>query len=81
MAAGRHALLVATGAYRNPALRRLRSPASDALALGEVLGDPRIGDFEVGMVVDGTHSEVTQAIEGFFRDRRPQLYGRICEDI
>ncbi|TQL19462.1 caspase, EACC1-associated type [Streptomyces sp. SLBN-134] len=70
MAAGRHALLVATGAYRNPALRRLRSPASDALALGEVLGDPRIGDFEVGMVVDGTHSEVTQAIEGFFRDRR-----------
>ncbi|MFI8091295.1 caspase family protein [Streptomyces sp. NPDC086080] len=70
MSAGRHALLVATGVYDSPDLRRLRSPARDALELAEVLGDPRIGDFEVGTVVDRAHSEVTRAIERFFLDRR-----------
>lgn len=70
MSAGRYALLVATGRYDNEALRRLRSPAGDAQALAEVLEDPEIGDFEVSMVVDGSHREVTRAIEHFFLDRR-----------
>lgn len=70
MSAGRHALLVATGRYDNEALRQLRSPARDAQALAEVLEDPQIGDFEVDMVVDGRHQEVTRAIEHFFLDRR-----------
>ncbi|MFI1419988.1 caspase family protein [Streptomyces sp. NPDC020731] len=70
MSAGRYALLVATGRYDNEDLRQLRSPAGDAQALAEVLEDPRIGDFEVSMVVDGSHQEVTRAIEDFFLDRR-----------
>ncbi|MFD7766736.1 caspase family protein [Streptomyces sp. NPDC059787] len=70
MSAGRYALLVATGRYDNEELRRLRSPAGDAQALAEVLEDPEIGDFEVSMVVDGSHREVTRAIEHFFLDRR-----------
>ncbi|MEU9350896.1 caspase family protein [Streptomyces griseoloalbus] len=70
MSAGRYALLVATGHYDNQALSRLRSPARDARQLAEVLEDPRIGDFEVDMVVDGAHHEVARAIEHFFLDRR-----------
>ncbi|WP_431995650.1 caspase, EACC1-associated type [Streptomyces griseoflavus] len=70
MSAGRHALLVATGTYRDGNLGRLRSPARDALALAEVLGDPRIGDFQVDTAVDRAHHEVTRAIERFFLDRR-----------
>ncbi|MFE9922809.1 caspase family protein [Streptomyces sp. NPDC005774] len=66
----RFALLIATGRYDNQALRQLRSPVRDAHGLAEVLEDPRIGDFEVGRVVDGRHHEVTQAIERFFLDRR-----------
>ncbi|MFF5156606.1 caspase family protein [Streptomyces sp. NPDC000348] len=70
MSAGRYALLVATGRYEDGALRRLRSPARDAQALAEVLEDPRIGGFEVSTVVDGSHREVSRAIERFFLDRR-----------
>ena len=39
----RLALLVATWAYNDPDLRRLRAPGHDATELAEVLGDPRIG--------------------------------------
>ncbi|MGM1075367.1 caspase, EACC1-associated type [Streptomyces sp. H28] len=70
MAADRYALLVATGHYDHPGLRRLRSPTRDAEGLAAVLEDPLIGDFEVGTVVDGRHDEVARAIEVFFRDRR-----------
>lgn len=70
MPGGRHALLVATGTYDDQGLSRLRSPAGDALALAEVLEDPRIGDFEVDRVVDRPHHEVTRAVERFFLDRR-----------
>ncbi|MEF9907199.1 caspase, EACC1-associated type [Streptomyces sp. P9-A2] len=66
----RFALLIATGRYDNQALRQLRSPVRDAHGLAEVLEDPRIGDFEVGRVVDGRHHEVTRAVERFFLDRR-----------
>ncbi|MFJ5559771.1 caspase family protein [Streptomyces sp. NPDC093250] len=70
MSGGRFALLVATGRYENPSLRRLRSPSRDADGLEQVLRDPRIGDFDVRTLVDGPHHEVTRAIEDFFLDRR-----------
>ena len=38
--AGRYALVVATGAYRDPTLRQLRSPAADGEGLARVLRDP-----------------------------------------
>ncbi len=52
MPGGRYALLIATGRYDHPDLRRLRSPAQDAQGLARVLRDPRIGDFDVRTVFD-----------------------------
>ncbi len=66
---GRYALLIATGRYDHPDLRRLRSPAQDAQGLARVLRDPRIGDFDVRTVVDRRHHEVNRDIEEFFLDR------------
>ncbi|WP_326585430.1 MFS transporter [Streptomyces sp. NBC_00481] len=66
---GRFALLIATGEYDEPGLRRLRSPVRDADGLGEVLRDREIGDFVVQTVVDARHHEVNRAIEAFFRGR------------
>lgn len=62
----RRALLIANGRYQDPQLRRLRSPTGDVQALGDVLADPRIGDFDVSSVVDQETQEIRQAIEGFF---------------
>ncbi|MDX2935569.1 caspase, EACC1-associated type [Streptomyces ipomoeae] len=69
---GRFALLIATGEYEEPGLRRLRSPVRDVDGLGEVLRDREIGDFVVQTVVDARHHEVNRAIEAFFRDRGRQ---------
>ena len=66
---GRFALLIATGNYDEPGLRRLRSPVRDADGLGDVLRDHEIGDFVVQMVVDARHHEINRSIEAFFRDR------------
>ncbi|MFH8631592.1 caspase domain-containing protein [Streptomyces lydicus] len=71
MSHGRFALLIATGTYDDPGLRRLRSPVRDAEGLAEVLGDPRIGGFSVTTVVDARHYEINRAIQKFFRNRKP----------
>lgn len=69
MTSNRFALLVASSAYNDARLRRLRSPAADAHALGEVLRDPQIGDYTLdGLINESTHS-VYEAIEDFFKDR------------
>ncbi|MFE2945379.1 caspase domain-containing protein, partial [Streptomyces sp. NPDC059255] len=69
MSGGRFALLIATGRYDLPGLRRLRSPAPDAEGLAEVLRHPQVGDFVVQTVVDGSVNEVNRAVEQFFLDR------------
>lgn len=69
MSGGRFALLIATGRYDLPTLRRLRSPVPDSEGLAEVLRDPQVGDFVVQTVVDGRHNEVSRAVEQFFLDR------------
>jgi hypothetical protein len=65
----RQALIVATATYEDPGLRRLRTPATDAIALGSVLSDPAIGDFAVEQVVDEPHHKVGRALERFFARR------------
>jgi hypothetical protein len=65
----RQALIVATATYEDPGLRRLRTPATDATALGGVLSDPAIGDFTVDQVVDQPHHKVSRALEHFFARR------------
>ena len=49
---------------------------------GDLLGD--LGRDETGVItaeLDLAAARRHRASMGFFRDRRPQLYGRICEDI
>jgi hypothetical protein len=68
--AGRHALLIATETYTDPALRRLTAPGGDARALEEVLSDPSIAGFEVTTLIDQPHHVVGEAIGEFYRVRR-----------
>jgi len=67
----RLALLVATSAYSDPDLRQLRAPGRDASELAEVLRDPRIGGFDVQVLVNATSGEVQEGIEDFCTDRHP----------
>jgi uncharacterized caspase-like protein len=67
----RHALVVATTAYHDPALRRLRAPTRDATDLATILADSDIGGFDVTSVVDRTAQEIRIALESFLADRRP----------
>jgi Caspase domain len=71
MSAGREALIVAVDAYDDPGLGQLRAPHRDAEALGDVLGDPRIGDFSVRVLRNETAQGIRVAVEDFFADRRP----------
>ncbi|HEV8218741.1 MAG TPA: PQQ-binding-like beta-propeller repeat protein [Streptosporangiaceae bacterium] len=67
----RLALLVAAAQYQDPALRGLRSPGRDASALAIILGDRRIGGFDVQTLVDARCHEVQEGIEEFCSDRNP----------
>jgi hypothetical protein len=69
MVGTRSALIVASYAYDDPGLRKLRAPARDAEALADVLGEPGIGGFEVQKVLNAPAHQVALAIEQFFTDR------------
>jgi hypothetical protein len=69
MTGSREALIIATGTYEDPELRRLRAPAQDASALGRVLADPFIGGFQVESVVDQPERVIRRAAQRFFSDR------------
>jgi pSer/pThr/pTyr-binding forkhead associated (FHA) protein len=64
----RRALIVATGDYTDPGLKRLRAPGSNAEALAAVLREPVIGGFEVLALVNKPAHEVNLAVEEFFAD-------------
>jgi hypothetical protein len=70
MAGCRKALIIAVDDYEHPGLRQLRSPAADAQALGAVLGDPRIGDFQVDVVRNQAAHEIQSHIEDLFCDAK-----------
>lgn len=65
----RIALVVATDHYDDPGLRRLASPAADAVALAETLGDEALGGFEVDILRDATASEINERVEEILNDR------------
>ncbi|WP_285687517.1 caspase family protein [Actinoplanes sp. NBRC 103695] len=67
----RSALIVASYDYQDPGLRRLRAPARDAEALAAVLRDPRIGGFDVRVLLNEPAHLVNLAVEEFFADRDP----------
>jgi len=67
----RLALLIAAAQYQDPSLRGLRSPGRDASALAIILGDRRIGGFDVQTLVDARCHEVQEGIEEFCSGRTP----------
>lgn len=62
----RKALIVVNGDYDHEGLSHLRSPAADAEALADVLGDPAIGAFQVVVVRDEPAHVVQAQIEELF---------------
>jgi hypothetical protein len=69
MRARREALIVAADVYEDARLRALRAPARDAAELARVLGDPEIGDFQVGVSLNEPDHVVRRRLSEFFRDR------------
>ena len=72
--ADRCALIIANDAYEHRDLASLQSPARDAHALQQVLGDPRIGGYQVQVVRNQPHHQVMAAIGDF-------LDGRARDDL
>jgi hypothetical protein len=67
----RFALLIAVSQYADPSLSRLRAPASDSVALRDLLADPEIGGFDVTSVFDEKAQGIRLALEEFLSDRSP----------
>src|SRR5690242_5028970 len=67
----RLALLIAAADYQDPGLRELRSPGRDASELAVILGDRRIGGFDVQTLVNARCHEVLEGIEEFCSGRNP----------
>src|SRR5215208_4764792 len=67
--AGRYALIVANGAYRDPKLDRLRTPTTDAERLAGVLRDPAVGDVAVDLSVDEPEHVLRRKSAAFFAGR------------
>ncbi|HEY6594774.1 MAG TPA: caspase family protein [Asanoa sp.] len=67
----RRALIVANDEYENEGLRHLTSPGADAEALGRVLADARIGDFDVRVIRNEPAHVIGTHIEDLFSDARP----------
>jgi caspase domain-containing protein len=72
MAGRRLALIVATDEYRDPGLKKLRAPGTDAQALATVLGDPERGEFEVEVVRNGTSSTIAERVESTLAAGKPE---------
>jgi hypothetical protein len=68
----RKALVVASDEYDHEGLRHLVAPAADAAALAEVLGDPKIGDFDVQVVRNESAHAVQERIEELLLEARPE---------
>ncbi len=67
--ATRSALIIANSEYRDAKLGSLRAPTKDAEILARVLGDPQIGDFDVGVSVNEPEFVARRKIEAFFKSR------------
>jgi hypothetical protein len=70
--AARRALLLGVDSFEDAALKHLRSPSTDVVALERVLADPSIGDFDVQSVVNSPSMAMREAIETFFSILRPK---------
>ncbi|MGH3873066.1 MAG: caspase, EACC1-associated type [Pseudonocardiaceae bacterium] len=71
MSCARVALLVGCSDYQDPRFRRLPQPVQDIDELTPVLADPEIGDFAVDTMFNEQSGAVSEKIEEFFADRKP----------
>src|SRR5690349_7403491 len=67
----RSALVIATAAYADAQLARLRSPAGGVDDLVSVLGNPEIGGFAVTTLTDPAEAEMRLGITRFLATRTP----------
>jgi hypothetical protein len=67
----RKALIVANDEYEHEGLKHLLAPAADAEALGRVLGDAQIGDFDVHVVRNEPSHVIEGQIEDILSESRP----------
>lgn len=66
----RKALIIASNHYEQEDLPDLASPAADAEALSKVLGDPRIGDFNVRVARDEPSHQIAARVDDMLADCR-----------
>ena len=71
MSGTRAALLVGCSDYEEPKFPQLPTSIQDVDALTRVLGDQTIGDFTVDTRFDEPSGEVSEQIEKFFANRKP----------
>lgn len=71
MSGTRVALLVGCSDYEDPKFPRLPAPAQDVDALARVLTDRTIGDFTVDALLNEPSGAVSEQIENFFANRKP----------
>jgi hypothetical protein len=67
----RKALIIANDEYEQEGLRNLLAPAADAEALGRVLGDPLIGEFDVRVARNELSHVIQAQIEELFSESLP----------
>jgi hypothetical protein len=67
----RKALIIANDVYEHEGLKHLLAPVADAQALAGVLGDARIGGFDVQVVRNEPAHVIEGQIEDIFSDSRP----------
>ena len=61
----RLALVIGNSEYQDQKLQQLIAPSQDAEALARVLANPRIGNFQVKILINHSSAEILQEIEGF----------------
>jgi branched-chain amino acid transport system substrate-binding protein len=71
MSGTRVALLVGCSDYEDPKFPRLPAPAQDVDALARVLTNRTIGDFTVDTLLNEESGAVSEQIEAFFANRKP----------
>ena len=72
MSAQRKAMIVANDEYEHDGLKHLLAPAADAEALGRVLRDPQIGDFDVQVAYNQPAHIIQAQIEDFLSESHPE---------
>jgi uncharacterized caspase-like protein len=71
MSGMRVALLVGCSEYEDPKFQELPAPVQDVDALTRVLVNKEIGDFTVDTLLNKPSGEVSEQIEAFFADCKP----------